>query len=99
MNSRLVIADAAKTKLCAWLSVSTFAGLLAFAVFGWTWINPVTGFVIAAFAIKEGREAGQGNSSATTMTTTDDGHHGGSCDQEVLPWVPILVILVAASRV
>lgn len=60
MNSRLVIADAAETKLCAWLSVSTFAGLLAFAIVGWTWIDPVAGFIIAAFAIKEGREAWEG---------------------------------------
>ena len=30
MNSRLVIADAAETKLCAWLSVSTLAGLATF---------------------------------------------------------------------
>jgi divalent metal cation (Fe/Co/Zn/Cd) transporter len=60
MNSRLVIADAAETQLCAWLSVSTFAGLLAFAVFGWTWIDPVAGFVIALFAVKEGREAWEG---------------------------------------
>ncbi|MGC4971648.1 cation diffusion facilitator family transporter [Streptomyces sp. DT199] len=60
MNSRLVVADAAETKLCAWLSVSTFAGLLAFAVFGWTWIDPVAGFVIAAFAIMEGKEAWEG---------------------------------------
>jgi divalent metal cation (Fe/Co/Zn/Cd) transporter len=37
--------------------VSTFAGLLAFALVGWTWIDPVTGFVIAAFAIMEGKEA------------------------------------------
>ncbi|MGA5215259.1 cation diffusion facilitator family transporter [Streptomyces cinereoruber] len=60
MNSRLVVADAAETKLCAWLSVSTFAGLLAFALFGWTWLDPVAGFVIAAFAIMEGREAWEG---------------------------------------
>lgn len=60
MNSRLVIADAAETKLCAWLSVSTFAGLLAYALVGWTWIDPVAGFVIALSAIKEGREAWEG---------------------------------------
>jgi divalent metal cation (Fe/Co/Zn/Cd) transporter len=60
MNSRLVLADAAETKLCAWLSVSTFAGLLGFALLGWTWIDPVTGFVIAAFAILEGKEAWEG---------------------------------------
>lgn len=60
MNSRLVIADAAETKLCAWLSVSTFAGLVAFATAGWTWIDPVAGFIIAVFAIMEGREAWEG---------------------------------------
>jgi divalent metal cation (Fe/Co/Zn/Cd) transporter len=60
MNSRLVIADAAETMLCAWLSVSTFVGLLGYALVGWTWIDPVAGFVIAAFAIKEGREAWAG---------------------------------------
>jgi divalent metal cation (Fe/Co/Zn/Cd) transporter len=60
MNSPLVIADAAETKLCAWLSVSTFAGLVAFAALGWTWIDAVAGFVIAGFAISEGREAWEG---------------------------------------
>jgi divalent metal cation (Fe/Co/Zn/Cd) transporter len=60
MRSRLVIADAAETRLCAWLSVSTFAGLLAYALVGWTWLDPAAGFVIAAFAVKEGREAWEG---------------------------------------
>ena len=60
MNSRLVVADAAETKLCAWLSVSTFVGLVAYAIVGWTWIDPVAGFVIAAFAVLEGREAWEG---------------------------------------
>lgn len=60
MGSRLVVADAAETKLCAWLSVSTFAGLLAYAVFGWPWLDAVAGFVIAGFAIVEGREAWDG---------------------------------------
>jgi len=60
MNSRLVLADAAETRLCAWLSVSTFTGLLGYALVGWTWIDPVAGFVIAAFALLEGREAWEG---------------------------------------
>jgi divalent metal cation (Fe/Co/Zn/Cd) transporter len=60
MNSRLVIADAAETKLCAWLSVSTLAGLAGFAAFGLSWIDPVAGFVIAYFAVREGREAWEG---------------------------------------
>lgn len=60
MGSQLLIADAAETRLCAWLSVSTFVGLFAFAIAGWTWIDSAGGFVIAAFALKEGREAWEG---------------------------------------
>jgi divalent metal cation (Fe/Co/Zn/Cd) transporter len=60
LGSRLVVADAAETRLCAWLSVSTFVGLLAYAAFGATWIDSVAGFVIAYFAVREGREAWAG---------------------------------------
>lgn len=60
LGSRLVIADAAETRLCAWLSVSTFIGLGAFHLFGWTWLDPLAGFVIAGFAVMEGREAWEG---------------------------------------
>ncbi len=60
LGSKLVLADAAETALCAWLSVSTFAGLVLYAWLGWTWLDPVAGFVIAAFAINEGREAWKG---------------------------------------
>jgi divalent metal cation (Fe/Co/Zn/Cd) transporter len=60
MGSALVVADAAETRLCAWLSVSTLAGLTAYALAGWTWLDPAAGFVIAGFATWEGREAWQG---------------------------------------
>lgn len=60
LGSRLVIADANETRLCAWLSASTFLGLASFTVFGWTWLDSVAGFVIAVFAVKEGREAWEG---------------------------------------
>lgn len=60
LGSRLVLADAAETALCAWLSVSTFVGLLLYALLGWTWLDAVAGFLIAMFAINEGREAWSG---------------------------------------
>lgn len=60
MGSRLMIADAAETRLCAWLSVSTFLGLAGYALLGWTWLDPLGGFVIACFAVLEGREAWRG---------------------------------------
>lgn len=60
LGSRLVMADAAETQLCALLSVSTFVGLILYAWLGWTWLDAVAGFVIAIFAVVEGREAWEG---------------------------------------
>lgn len=60
LGDNLILADAAETRICVLLSISTLAGLVAFAVTGATWIDPVAGFVIAAFAIHEGREAWEG---------------------------------------
>jgi divalent metal cation (Fe/Co/Zn/Cd) transporter len=60
LQDQLILADAAETKICALLSVSTLAGLALFAVTGDAWLDPVAGFIIAAFAIKEGREAWEG---------------------------------------
>lgn len=56
----LILADAAETRICVLLSISTLIGLGLYAVVGWTWLDPVAGFVIAAFAIHEGREAWEG---------------------------------------
>jgi hypothetical protein len=59
-NDPLILADAAETRICVLLSVSTLAGLVAFQLTGAAWLDPVAGFVIAAFAIHEGREAWEG---------------------------------------
>lgn len=72
LGSRLVIADAAETRLCAWLSVSTLFGLLAFTAFGWTWVDAVAGFVIACFAVIEGKEAWDGEIGCDDDDCDDD---------------------------
>jgi divalent metal cation (Fe/Co/Zn/Cd) transporter len=59
-NDPLILADAAETRICVWLSVSTLAGLVLFTLTGAAWIDPIAGFIIAAFAIYEGREAWEG---------------------------------------
>ena len=56
----LILADAAETRICVLLSISTLAGLVLYTLTGAGWLDPVAGFVIAAFAIKEGREAWEG---------------------------------------
>jgi divalent metal cation (Fe/Co/Zn/Cd) transporter len=56
----LLNADAAETLLCATLSVATLIGVGANAVFGWWWADPLAGLVVVYFAIREGREAWEG---------------------------------------
>ena len=56
----LVLADAAETRICWYLSISTLLGLGLHAVTGAAWLDPAAGFVIAAFAVHEGLEAWEG---------------------------------------
>lgn len=60
LGDPLILADAAETRICVLLSVSTLAGLVLFQLTGAAWLDPLAGFVIAAFAIHEGREAWEG---------------------------------------
>jgi divalent metal cation (Fe/Co/Zn/Cd) transporter len=60
LGDKLILADAAETRICVLLSVSTLIALVVFAVTGAAWVDPVAGFVIALFAINEGREAWEG---------------------------------------
>ncbi|MFE7630203.1 cation diffusion facilitator family transporter [Kocuria sp. NPDC057446] len=60
LGDNLILADAAETRICVLLSVSTLAGLVVFGLTGAAWVDPVAGFVIAVFAVHEGREAWEG---------------------------------------
>ena len=60
LGDNVILADAAETRICVLLSVSTFLGLALYALTGAAWLDPVAGFVIAAFAVHAGREAWQG---------------------------------------
>jgi divalent metal cation (Fe/Co/Zn/Cd) transporter len=60
LKDNLILADAAETKICALLSVSTLLGVGLFQLTGAGWLDPVAGFVIAAFAIYEGHETWAG---------------------------------------
>lgn len=59
-GDRLILADAAETKICVLLSISTLLGVSLYTLTGATWLDPVAGFVVALFAINEGREAWEG---------------------------------------
>lgn len=57
LGSVAIRADAAETLLCAYLSAVVLLGLAANGLFGWWWMDPLAGLVVAALAINEGRRA------------------------------------------
>jgi divalent metal cation (Fe/Co/Zn/Cd) transporter len=57
LGSVALKADAAETQLCTYLSAVVLVGLAANALFGWWWMDPLAGLVVASLAIKEGRQA------------------------------------------
>jgi divalent metal cation (Fe/Co/Zn/Cd) transporter len=60
LHSAATVKEAAQTQLCAYLSIALLVGLGANALAGWWWADPLTAFVIAAVALKEGRESWRG---------------------------------------
>jgi divalent metal cation (Fe/Co/Zn/Cd) transporter len=53
--------ESRQTMLCAYLSAALLLGLGLNALLGWWWADPVTALVIAAVAVKEGRDAWRGD--------------------------------------
>ncbi|HYO03009.1 MAG TPA: methyltransferase domain-containing protein [Mycobacterium sp.] len=64
-DDNLIVAAAAESKICVLLSIPTLIGVGLFQLTGAAWLDPAAGFIIAVFAIHEGREAWPVNSSAT----------------------------------
>ena len=62
LNSSATISEASQNMICAYLSIALLAGLLANALFGWWWADPIAALVIAAVAAKEGVESWRGES-------------------------------------
>ena len=60
LGSNAVVADSTQTLLCTYLSAVLLLGLVLNATLGWHWADPIAGLVIAAVAVKEGRDAWRG---------------------------------------
>ncbi|MEW9519718.1 cation transporter [Streptomyces tubercidicus] len=60
LGSASAVADSKQTLLCTYLSAVLLVGLLLNATLGWSWADPIAALVIAAIAVKEGRDAWQG---------------------------------------
>ncbi|WP_371786526.1 cation transporter [Streptosporangium subroseum] len=61
LGSASAVADSKQTLLCTYLSAVLLVGLALNSVFGWSWADPIAALVIAAVAVKEGREAWRGD--------------------------------------
>jgi divalent metal cation (Fe/Co/Zn/Cd) transporter len=61
LGSASAVADSKQTLLCTYLSAVLLVGLGLNSLFGWSWADPIAALVIAAVAVKEGREAWRGD--------------------------------------
>jgi divalent metal cation (Fe/Co/Zn/Cd) transporter len=60
LGSAATVKEGAQNMICAYLSVALLVGLLANALLGWWWADPLAALVIAAVAVNEGRESWRG---------------------------------------
>lgn len=70
LGSASAVADSKQTLLCTYLSAVLLVGLLANSLFGWSWADPIAALVIAAIAVKEGRDAWQGKGCCAVPAAT-----------------------------
>jgi divalent metal cation (Fe/Co/Zn/Cd) transporter len=78
LGSNAVVADSTQTLLCTYLSGVLLMGLVLNATMGWSWADPIVGLVIAAVALKEGREAWRGEGCCGAVSTAHE-HDAGGC--------------------
>ncbi|MFG1697149.1 cation transporter [Nonomuraea sp. NPDC049309] len=86
LGSASAVADSKQTLLCTYLSAVLLVGLALNSLFGWSWADPIAALIIAAVAIKEGREAWRGDAccapnplAAANAGSTAQGCADGCC--------------------
>ena len=79
LGSASAVADSKQTLLCTYLSAVLLVGLLLNSTMGWSWADPIAALVIAAVALKEGREAWRGDACCSPVAALVD-HDGNGCD-------------------
>jgi divalent metal cation (Fe/Co/Zn/Cd) transporter len=75
LHSNAVVADSTQTLLCTYLSAVLLGGLVLNATLGWGWADPLAGLLIAAVALKEGRDAWRGEGCCGPAGPVHDDHH------------------------
>ncbi|WP_299957689.1 cation transporter [uncultured Modestobacter sp.] len=72
IGSASAVADSRQTLLCTYLSAVLLVGLAANSLLGWWWADPLAALVIAAVAVKEGREAWRGEGCCAPGAARED---------------------------
>ncbi|MGY0006978.1 cation transporter [Micromonospora sp. I033] len=82
LGSATVLADSTQTMLCTYLSAVLLVGLVVNAAWGWSWADPIAALVIAAVAVKEGREAWRGEhcDDCAPLPVAETGQLSGCAD-------------------
>jgi divalent metal cation (Fe/Co/Zn/Cd) transporter len=80
LGSAATKGEGRQNMLCAYLAGALLFGLLSNAIAGAGWLDPVIGLLIAAVAVKEGREAWRGEGCCVASPATRA--QRGSCAEE-----------------
>jgi divalent metal cation (Fe/Co/Zn/Cd) transporter len=84
LGSRSAVSDSKQTLLCTYLSGVLLVGLALNSLLGWTWADPIAALVIAAVAVKEGREAWRGDTCCApanlALPADGSGSEPAGCD-------------------
>lgn len=70
MGSAATVGEGAQNILCAYMAAALLVGLLANALFGLWWLDPVAALVIAGMAVREGLETWRGQACTCAAVPT-----------------------------
>lgn len=86
LSSAATKGEGRQNLLCAYLAGALLLGLLGNAAVGAWWLDPMVGLLIAALAVKEGREAWRGEGCGCVATPASTAQpsvcHDGCCQQD-----------------
>lgn len=85
LGSAATAGEGAQNLLCAYMAAGVLIGLAANALVGWWWVDPVIALAIATLAVREGREAweGEGCACAAIPGLNTGDCHDDCCSQGV----------------
>jgi divalent metal cation (Fe/Co/Zn/Cd) transporter len=66
LGSAATVGEGGQNMICAYLSIALLVGLLANALVGWWWADPIAALVIGAVALREGIESWRGDACCDT---------------------------------